>query len=254
MPTSNPVPLILIFTAIGFIVGALVIYLVMLNEGRKGTKSAETDLHNERNQKYQEIAGMWRERSGGKLAVWLDEKMATDSKSLDDAQRQRLESVHRELAGWLGLTPAAPAPVETQNLASLQTHPEQTIGAGDFASLQSPVETQDFASLPKPTGPRATPTPAQPAPAATPTPAPAPASDRPQSIVEQVNDILKEIVAGTPMEARMIRLSEDPRQGVVVWVGSDHFEGVEAVPDPAVKAVLREAGAEWERRTGMQRR
>jgi len=72
---------------------------------------------------------------------------------------------------------------------------------------------------------------------------------KPLSIVEQINDILQETIRDTPLANRMIRLVEDPREGVVVWIGLDHFPGVDSVPDPEVKAALRKAANEWEKRT-----
>jgi hypothetical protein len=231
---SNPVPLILLFTAIGFIVGALVVYLVMLNEVKKIQGSSEPDLLKERKNRFQELAGLWRERTSGKLAVWLDEKMVTDSKSLNPLQRQQMESAGRELIDWLGVH------------ADLMERPPEN-SATEAASMATPAVSQPIAPVPVTMEPVV-------AAAATPAAAVPVVPDRPLSIVEQVNDILKEILAGTPMEARQIRLSEDPRQGVIVWIGTDHYNGVDMVPDPEVKAVLRKAGSEWERRTDKMRR
>ncbi len=221
---SSSVPFILLFTAIGFIVGALVAYLVMLNEKRKTPESSETDVLKERLNRFQEIAGLWRERSGGKLAVWLNDKMVSDARSLDAAQRQQLESAGRELIDWMGGTPAP-----------VQRPPEPAAPAAGLSL--PPVEAASRLTQTPPVIPAVVA-------AAPPIP-----SNKPVSIVEQVNEILKELVAGTPMEARGIRLAEDPRAGVVVWVGIDHYNGVDSVPDSEVKAILKQAGAEWERRT-----
>jgi hypothetical protein len=70
----------------------------------------------------------------------------------------------------------------------------------------------------------------------------------PASIVTQINDILQEQLAGTPQELRGIRLAEDASQAVTVWVGVDHFDGIDAVKDPEVRGLIRNAVAEWERR------
>jgi len=190
---ANPVPMILVFTAIGFMVGAVVVYFVMLNEGKKTAVSTESELLKERKNRFQEIAGLWRERAGGKFSVWLDEKMVSDSNILDKSQRERMESIGRELINWLDV---------------------------DVPMAERQLEKPAAESAPAPLPPLSLPV-------AVVLPTVVPVPDRPLSIVEQVNDILKEIVAGTPMEARMIRLTEDPRQGVVVWVGSEHYNGVD---------------------------
>jgi hypothetical protein len=231
---SNPVPLILLFTAIGFIVGALVVYLVMLNEGKKNQAAGESDLVRERKSRFLEVAGLWRERTGGKLAVWLGEKMVSDSSSLNPEQRQQLESAGRELIDWLGV-----------HGTLVERPPEKP--AAEAAQAAPPAASLPVAPVPITVEPVV-------AAAVAPAAAVPVVPDRPLSIVEQVNDILKEIIAGTPMEARQIRLSQDPRQGVVVWIGTDHYNGVDMVTDPEVKAVLRQAGAEWERRTDKMRR
>ena len=63
--------------------------------------------------------------------------------------------------------------------------------------------------------------------------------EKPLSIVEQINDILQEMMRGTPLESKGVRLMEDPRKGVVVWVGLVPFAGVDAVTDPEIKEALR---------------
>jgi hypothetical protein len=212
--STIPVPLILLFTAIGFIVGSLVVYLVMMNEGRKTPSAGGPDPLQERRNRFQEIASLWRERAGSRLVVWLEDKMVDNPQTLDAGERQRLESAGRELLAWLGVQPAEKP-------------------AAEIAPAPQPAE---IAWKPAPS-------PVPIAPAANPKIPP-----QPVSIVEQVNDILMEMIAGTPLEARLIHLAEDPRQGVVVWVGRDHYNGVDMVPDPEIKAMLRKAGAEWERR------
>ena len=72
---------------------------------------------------------------------------------------------------------------------------------------------------------------------------------KPKSIVEQINDILQEKLKDHSALSKGIRLAEDPRQGVIVWVGLEHFVGVDSVPDPEVKAIVKAAVKEWERRT-----
>jgi hypothetical protein len=72
------------------------------------------------------------------------------------------------------------------------------------------------------------------------------------SIAAQIDDILQEKLTGLPDEKRAIRLMELPGKGMVVMVGLDHYDGVDAVPDPEVRALIRECVAEWEQRMGRQ--
>jgi hypothetical protein len=77
--------------------------------------------------------------------------------------------------------------------------------------------------------------PAQPAPAA-------------QSIVAQIDEILQSRLVGTPLAARRIRLGETPGGEVLVFIGADRYDGLEAVPDQEVVTVIRSAIAEWEKK------
>ncbi len=67
------------------------------------------------------------------------------------------------------------------------------------------------------------------------------------SVVEQVDEILQENIAGTPLEKRNIHLLEDPSIGVVVKVGHQFFKGIDSVTDTEVYAALKAAIAQWEK-------
>ncbi|MGC8856105.1 MAG: hypothetical protein ACP5QU_04835, partial [Anaerolineae bacterium] len=77
-------------------------------------------------------------------------------------------------------------------------------------------------------------------------PNPAPAA--PQSIVEQIDAILQERIAGTPLEKHAIRLLEAPDGSVIVMVGINRYQGIAEVPDEEIRAAIRAATAEWERK------
>ncbi len=70
----------------------------------------------------------------------------------------------------------------------------------------------------------------------------------PRSIAVQIDEILQEKLASSPMASRGIRLLELPNKGMVVMVGLNQYEGVEAVPDEEIRQVIRAAVAEWEQR------
>lgn len=70
--------------------------------------------------------------------------------------------------------------------------------------------------------------------------------EREGSMVEQIDGILQENIAGTPLAQCDICLVEIPTKGVIVRVGSQMFEGIDAVTDPDVKAAVQAAAAQWE--------
>jgi hypothetical protein len=74
----------------------------------------------------------------------------------------------------------------------------------------------------------------------------------PKSIAVQIDEILQEKLALSPLKDRGIRLMEMPNRGVVVLVGLETYDGVGEVPDPEIQALLKECVAEWENRRGDQ--
>jgi len=74
------------------------------------------------------------------------------------------------------------------------------------------------------------------------------ANAEPKSIAGQIDEILQEKLTESPLANRAIRLMELPGKGMVVMVGLNQYDGVEAVPDAEVRAMIRSAVAEWERR------
>ncbi len=69
-----------------------------------------------------------------------------------------------------------------------------------------------------------------------------------RSIAEQVDEILQEMLETSPLHSKAIRLLELPQRGMVVMIGLDQYQGVDAVPDEEVRSIIRAAVAEWERR------
>jgi hypothetical protein len=45
---------------------------------------------------------------------------------------------------------------------------------------------------------------------------------------------------------------EFPNKGMVVLIGLDQYEGIDAVPDENIRALLRAAVAEWEARVAAE--
>jgi hypothetical protein len=68
------------------------------------------------------------------------------------------------------------------------------------------------------------------------------------SIVQQIDTVLQEKLMTSPFARRGIRLQESIQGGVEVYVGIQKFETVDDVPDAEIKAVIRSAIAEWEKK------
>jgi len=73
-----------------------------------------------------------------------------------------------------------------------------------------------------------------------------------KSIALQVDEILQEMLVSLPQEKRGIRITESPDAGLVVQVGLEKFDGVDAIPYNDVKEIIRAAVAEWRNRTSVR--
>jgi hypothetical protein len=70
------------------------------------------------------------------------------------------------------------------------------------------------------------------------------------SIVMQIDNILQKLLVDSNMKNRLIRLGEDPAQGVVVWIGMQRFNGIAEVPDLEIQEIIHKAVAQWENSEG----
>ncbi len=197
--------------------------------------------------RYTVITRLWRERGAGKLVVEMDGRSFVTPEALDATQRERLETSARELRAWLGMglegvsaPPPAAAPVTTPLPPVMQAAPASTPPAPQPYAVQTPAPAAPFRPAPAVSNARGV-TPQAGKPAGKEEAAPAP-----KSIVMQIDDILQDMIAGTPMETRGIHLTEDPVRGVRVQVGVQFFDGIDAVTDPEVKATIRKAVEAWE--------
>jgi hypothetical protein len=68
------------------------------------------------------------------------------------------------------------------------------------------------------------------------------------SIVQQIDTVLQARLADTALAKRGVRLQESIQGGVEVYVGLNKFHAVDDVPDEEIKAAIRAAIAEWEKK------
>jgi hypothetical protein len=212
---------LIVILVIGMILGAGVAWWIASNR-KPNTPEPEEDHLSKLRNLYIEQVSLWRERKSGKLGVLVGEQIVDIPKQLNEAQTKAMQALLKEWSTWLGIPAAAPAPVPVQPAAALITPPP-------VATTADPI-------------PRMVTGPLSPAPVIQPAVVPG----KPKSIVEQINDILQAKLTESTVHNKAVRLVEDPVHGVVVWIGIEHFNGVDQVTDPEVKALLREAAAEWE--------
>jgi hypothetical protein len=74
----------------------------------------------------------------------------------------------------------------------------------------------------------------------------------PKSIVEQIDEILQTKLLDTPYAKRGIQLKEAPN-GMMVLIDSYKYEGLDAVPDPVIRALIKEAAREWNEKVSRKR-
>jgi hypothetical protein len=218
--------------------------------------------------KYTELLHLWRGKENSGLFVETSGHLLASSEPLNDKQRKRFIDLIKELADWLNI----PKETFSENLADsklINVEPAivpPPVQPASFVSQTEEVELNSGENLktsqvsPPPPIPESinraghvsiTP----PLPTYNPPPKPAPkivgeaAPKAKGSMVEQIDDILQEVIQNSDKPDRKIRLVEELKEGVIVWVGNDHYVGIDLVPDPIVKDLIRAAVKEWDRRT-----
>ena len=244
MPTNqSQIILLLLVFSVGIVLGAIIAWLIAGRE-KEIPPNQELEKSAELRQQYQERISLWVERSSGKLVVRIDNQMASTPQQLNEPQRKQLQTLMREWLSWMGF-PGSSSQAPAASAAPVEpAHPGQTV-------LITPPPTQDVSTPPAFQATATNQAPFLPATAVTVTPVPpAKAPQKQKSIVEQIDDILQEKLESSPACNKGVRLVEDPKLGVAVWIGLERFNGVDAVVDPDVIAVLKAAVAEWEHRAG----
>ena len=68
------------------------------------------------------------------------------------------------------------------------------------------------------------------------------------SLVALIDEVLQAKILNSPNINKMIRLEDGPLGEVIVCVGSQRYNGVNAVPDPEIREIIQEAIADWEKK------
>ncbi|KPL79172.1 hypothetical protein ADN00_04810 [Ornatilinea apprima] len=230
MPSLGSILILaLVFVTVGFIGGALV---AIAWSNREKTEEKEEPPARKIPSRLEPILELFRLRTNQQLVVFIDEKYYTKSSEMEESLKSELRGLAEDWLRWLGVErPTQPVAPE------LQAPPAIDIARESEARLNGIVgiSTEEPPSAAPQAGS-----------------APVMAAElgqelrpRPTTIVGQINEILQEKLAGTN---KTISLADDMHRGVIVWVGIEKFDGIDAVPYPDAQKLIREAVKEWEQR------
>lgn len=75
---------------------------------------------------------------------------------------------------------------------------------------------------------------------------------KPKTVAGQISLILEEMLHKSPLKEKGIRLIEREDHGVDVWIGTEKFDGVESIPYPEAKQLIKAAAARWEKEASLR--
>jgi hypothetical protein len=241
MESSTTLLVSLIAATIGFLVGLLVMFLVgnkndqIKDHPDQQISTDQTDLPSPKVNS--PIISIWHEPPMGALRIDMGGHTYNSARDLNEIARRKLRVTLADLEVWL----SGGAPNLLQESASKLSSglAKQTPDTGkpneelaDHPSKIAPLSTSLMTAASRA--------------AAVATQASATQS---KSIAAQIDDILQDQIAGSPLEKRGVRLMEIPDHGVVVIVDTNQYQGIEAVPDNDVRAAIKNAVQVWENNT-----
>jgi hypothetical protein len=166
-----------------------------------------------------EILRAWQNRSG-KTWLEMDGQRLENKEAMQAEQKKKLLGLVLDLRPWLDAPPAsASAPIPAPK-PQIQETPRPVISRPSIFSPRPPKEQKPKEEKPK---------------------------VNLKSIVEQVDEVLQQKLTGTIFEEQDIHLLEGPAGAVIVQIKNDKFEGIDAVPNPEIKELIRQAVTEWEK-------
>ncbi len=246
---------ILVTAGAGIIIGLLIGLMInaLRGDSSKGATPSESTARGIDN------ILLWHDKEGGNLIVDLDGSTFLHVNEMRADQRSRLETIYSQLKRFMGVQDTTPRPA-TATPAAVQV--EQPSQAPFTDSFTQPVPSQTITSQTAPVQS----TPIRPVPAtplaATVNPEtvvippsiedkkgakkPPPAPIKPLNIVSEIDEILQDMIADTPLYERGLELVETPTHGIAVWIDSHQFDSIDAVTDPDVQQTIRAAVKKWE--------
>lgn len=232
----------IIIAVVCIIIGlGLGMIISMAFSGRSGdTKKAA----NNPDGPYKRVVVILRDPRDGNLLTEIDGRIHASTEPLNDSQREMLEKTARDMYAWLRMPPEPELPKTLE--ARPAAEEKKTVplaGISKSAEMKRPEPVKKAAGMVPPLVAAAVASNVEKG------KPPAP----PKSIVEQIDEILQDLVAGTPLAEKSIKLVEEPDHDVIVWIGTDHYEGINNVPDIEARTIIQAAVREWEKQSETSR-
>jgi hypothetical protein len=220
---------------VGFGIGML-IAMAFSNRGSE-SKNAPAEIESP----YDRVATLLRDRGDSSLLTEIDGRVYASAEPLSESQHEALENASREWYAWLRLPPESDEPKPpVRSAARAASNQSKTVPVADLSRTAPDIRTE------KPLAGVVPPVVAAAVASNVERSGPALAA---RSIVEQIDEILQDMVSGTPLVEKSIRLVEERNSGVIVWIGLEHYEGINNVPDIEARTIIQAAVREWEKRS-----
>lgn len=197
---------------VGFLLGGL-----FSTSGRKGKQDASSSL-------FRELFTVLQHRKSGAWIVEIGGRKFRASQDLNEEQKHKLLQILTNLVQVLGGTPLSAKGTSSfepasplSNLKSQKSHEVPELDVVDVLSQAMIMEVEDDK-----------------------------AEEEQFSIVRQIDEILQKKLRASALENKAVRLIELPNKGMVVMVGTQQYDSVEAVPHEEIRSLIRESVREWE--------
>jgi hypothetical protein len=175
-----------------------------------------------------EVARFWREESSRHPALEMDGKIFRKPEDLSLSQSAKLEAAIREITSWLRKPVVSErSPFESDAFLSSEVSQPSAFKPPRLSPLnvlKNSLDADVRSSL----------------------------KSTPKSLAAQVDEILQTKLAGSELAERGIRIMDTPSADLIVMVGLDKYDGLDAIEDAEIQAIIRDAVAEWGRRATLE--
>lgn len=255
METQNTIVLIIVGLA-GLFIGLLVSGLFS-NRDAKVKKSTRLTPEMEK-EGFLEVARLWYSPTSKRIMPELDGDFIPDHASLTPEHQKKIFRLSELLSEWVrtipseaaqpmdqSREPAAPSPFTAVPSVEESDQPSPFIETPQVESFTAPSNAfspRDMGSMEEEIIERNT------------------SEDdeeeqlviKPRTIAGQISLILEDMIKTTPLRDKGIKLIERDDHGVDVWIGMEKFDGVEAIPYPEAKQLIKAAAASWEKEESLR--